>query len=59
MKGTGYKIVLLSNKGQVVIPADVRKKLGWQQEEYLILNANDSGVLLSRLTPEQLRAQEK
>ncbi len=40
------KSVKLSQKGQVTIPSEVRKKLGVENGDFITFGVNESGVLL-------------
>lgn len=41
----------LSTKGQVVLPKEVRRRLGWSQGQDLIIEETSEGVLLKRARP--------
>jgi AbrB family looped-hinge helix DNA binding protein len=49
------KLSIVQEKGQVTIPADIRKKLGLKKGDYVAFVETDQGVLISR---QEIIAQE-
>lgn len=49
-----FKLVRLSQKGQLIIPVEIRERLGWEAGDYVIVETEGEKVVLSRLNPETL-----
>lgn len=54
MTSKELNIIQLSDKGQVVVPAAIRKKLGWPNGCYLLINVEQNAVVMKNLTPDEL-----
>jgi len=52
---SGTQTVVVGNKGRLVVPADVRERLGIDEGSVLVLFDTPSGIVL--VTQEQLRDQ--
>ena len=50
-----WKLSIVQEKGQVTIPAEIRKKLGLKKGDYVAFVETDQGVLIS---PQEIVAQE-
>ena len=50
-----WKLSIVQEKGQVTIPAEIRKKLGLKKGDYVAFVETDQGVLIS---PQKIVAQE-
>lgn len=55
MKASDFKVIKMTAKGQILIPAGIRKRLGWDLDQYLLLRLQGDDILLSRLLPEKLK----
>ncbi len=47
-------ITKISSKGQVVIPKRVREKLNWDAGEHVIIEYDDSAVLMRKMNLEEI-----
>ena len=47
-------ITRISSKGQVVIPKKVREKLNWDTGEHVIIEYDDSAVLMRKMNLEEI-----
>jgi AbrB family looped-hinge helix DNA binding protein len=50
-----WKLSIVQEKGQVTIPAEIRKKLGLKKGDYVAFVETDQGVMIS---PQEIVAQE-
>lgn len=52
---SGTHVVVVGNRGRIVVPAEVRERTGWVEGTALVLLDTEAGAVL--LTREQLRAR--
>jgi AbrB family looped-hinge helix DNA binding protein len=50
-----WKLSIVQEKGQVTIPAEIRKKLGLKKGDYVAFVETDQGVMIS---PQEIVAEE-
>jgi AbrB family looped-hinge helix DNA binding protein len=50
-----WKLSIVQEKGQVTIPAEIRRKLGLKKGDYVAFVETDQGVMIS---PQEIVAQE-
>jgi len=55
LKMSAWKLSIAQEKGQVTIPAEIRKKLGLKKADYVAFVETDQDVLIS---PQEIVAQE-